>query len=119
MTDSIFNKDDNSLEPNTYKRVIQRIYICFCTSHIEEYIIHCGITPFDLLTPLDDRDIYLDINILLYTKDSFTNPPHPNSRLLISTTPQAIIQYKQELMKRFLQHDFFNKMNNIHKIDNW
>lgn len=87
MTDHIFNKHGNCLESNTYKRDSQTIDFCFCTPHVEEFIFRCGITPFDLLTSSDHRGIYLDINILAYLKDSFTNLPTLDSRLLTATNP--------------------------------
>ena len=99
MTVPIFNKHGNIVQPNTYKRGSQRIDFWFCTPHIEEYRIRYGIIPFDLLTSSGYHGIYLDINIILYLKDSFTNPPILDSRLLTSTNPRAITQYKQELMK--------------------
>ena len=80
ITDSIFNKYDSSLKSITYKRDSQRIDFCFCTPHIEKYLIRCGITPFDLFTSTDHREIYLNINILLYLKQSFTNPLTPDSQ---------------------------------------
>ena len=68
MTDPIFNRHDNSLEPNTYTRGSQRMDFHFCTPQIEEYIVRCGIIPTDLLTSSDHRSVYLDINILSFLK---------------------------------------------------
>ena len=63
MTDPIFNKHGNHLEPNTHKNGVSRIDYAFCTPHLEKFIIRCGITPFDLFTSSDHRGLYLDINM--------------------------------------------------------
>ena len=65
ITGSIFNKYNSSLKSNTYKCDSQRIEFCFFTPYIEKYVIRCGITPFDLFTSSDHREIYLNIHILL------------------------------------------------------
>ena len=95
-TYQIFNKHGNCLEPNTCKRGSERINCCFCTPYIEELTIRSSITPFDLLTSLDYRGIYLDINILTFIKYSFTNLPTPDSRFLTSTNLRAVEKYKND-----------------------
>ena len=87
MIDPFFTKHGGKLEPNTYKRGSQRIDFYVCNPHIEEFIIFCGINPFDVFTSSSHRVIYLDVNILLYLKDSFTTPSTPDSRILVSTNP--------------------------------
>ena len=74
VTKITFNKHDNNLTPNTYKRRSQGINFFF-TPRIEEYIVRCGVIPFDLFSYSDHRGVYLDINILCFLKDSVINPP--------------------------------------------
>ena len=115
----MFNNHSSNLEPNTYKGDTLRKDYCFCTPHIEDFIISCGANPFDLFISSNHREIFLDVNLLSYQKDSSTTPPTPNSRLLISTNPRTTTQYKKELMKLFLENDIINKTKIIKKnIDN-
>ena len=117
ITDPIFNKHGSHLEPNTHKSGLSRIDYAFCTSHIEKFILRCGITLFDLFISSDNRGLYLDIKILTYLKDSFTSPPTPESRLLISINQRATTQYKKELMRLFLKHNVITNIKNYTKKD--
>ena len=84
MTDPIFNKHGNHLEPNTHKNGVSRIDYAFCTPHLEKFIIRCGITPFDLFTSSDHRDLYLDVKKLSYLQDSSTTPSNPESGTVLT-----------------------------------
>lgn len=115
MTDPIFNKHGSHLEPNIHKNDVSRIDYVFFTPHLEKFILRCGISTFDLFTSSDHRGLYLDINILVYLKDSSTSPPTLESRLLISTNPRATTQYKRELMRLFLQNNVLPNIKIIQK----
>ena len=61
LTDPIFNKYGSHLEPNTHKSYIFRIDYAFCIHHLENFMIRCGITPFNFFTSFDHRGLYLNL----------------------------------------------------------
>ena len=61
------------------------------------------------------RSINLDINIVVFIKDSFTNPQNPVVRIITSTNPRIINQYKKELIKILTKHNIITQVNIIQK----
>ena len=61
------------------------------------------------------RGINLDINIVVFIKDSFTNPQNPVVIIITSTNPRVINQYKKELIKILTKHNIITQVNIIQK----
>ena len=103
MIDSIVDKHDNHLEPNIYKRENQRTTFLYPTNRQ----IYCKVW-YHFFQPIyffKHRGINLDINIVDFIKDSFTNLQNRILRIIISTNSRVINQYKKELIKSQTKHN--------------
>ena len=77
--------------------------------------IYCKVR-YHLFQPIyffKHRGIHLDINIVVFIKDSFTNLQNPVLRIIISTNPRVINQYKKELLKIQTKHNTNSVISHI------
>ena len=73
MIDPITNIHGTRNEPNIYKGGSQRIYYILYTNGLTPFIKYCGILPFDFITIMDHRGLYIDIDLALFSKIHSTN----------------------------------------------
>lgn len=81
LIDTIAIRHDITLEPNTHQWGFKRIDFVFCSRIINNFIIRCGITSFDLISYSDDQRKNLDIQIIKFLKNSI-NSLSMSSRVL-------------------------------------
>ena len=63
----------------------------------------------------DHRGLYLDVDIIRYLSNPFIDLAQTQNRLLSSTHPQKVSQYKKELIKYISSRNVIEKANEIQK----
>ena len=72
--------------PNTHQSGSDRIDYYFCTNLINNFILKCAITPYNIFSSADHRGGYLDIQLKLFLRDPYKPTIFPSSRLLTTKT---------------------------------
>ena len=109
MIDPIANKHGTRNEPTTHKSGSKIIDYIFCTNGLTPFIRLCGILPFDYITTLDCRELYIDIDLALFLKDPLYQFITNNERLLQTNNPKCVTKYKTHLIKHVQHHDLFHR----------
>ena len=115
LIDTISTKHGTAGEPNIYARGSDLINYFACTSEIYKFITKCGILPFCTIMTSDYRGLYLDIDIIQYLRNPFINLAKNNNRLLSSTHPKKVSEYKEVLIKYISARKVTDKTNAIQK----
>ena len=106
-------------EPNTYARGSDRIDYFLCTNNIYKFILKCGILPFFSIMISNHRGLYLDVDIIQYLRNPFIDLAQTQNRLLSSTHPKKVSQYKQALIEYISSRNATKKSTEIqNKINN-
>ena len=119
MIDPITNIHGTRNEPNTYKGESQRIYYILYANWLTPFIKHCDILPFDFITTMDHRGLYIDIDLALFLKDPLHQFITNTDILLRINNRNRVTKYKAHLMQHMQHHDLFSRGHIIQtKINN-
>ena len=104
--------------PNTHQSDSDRIYYCFCTDLINNFIKKCAITPYNLFSSANHRGEYLDIQLKTFFRDSYKPTIFPSSRLFMTKRADSVRIYKTRLLCYIISNNIILRTNKIQtKID--
>lgn len=80
---------------------------------ISRFIERRGILPFDYITTIYHRGLYVDISLELYLQVRLHTTNDISSRLLSLSNPKGVTVYTKYLLKYILKNDIIKRVNTI------